>query len=201
MAQIRFQKGGAYDSDIRSLRDAIRANAVNVNCVAVSVIHPKAQGQPPPVFYLNMAYQANSQMPPASASLYIVAFRNGAGAGFRFNLPAFVATFSNPPLVPHGAPAFAALASDGSYGTLGSAHQFPNINDANLATAVTTVANYAGGDPNAPMQAALVRLVIALSEAVRFGSVETGVAGVLGTGGTFNPPWDQIHAWGGHTLG
>lgn len=189
MAQIRFLKGGAYNSDLRSLRDAIRANAVNVNCVPITLTHPLAPGQKP-VFYLNMAYQANSNMPLVTASLYIVAFRNGAGAGFRFNLP----------VVPAGAPPFTLLASDGRYRNLGSDGSFPPITNGNLAESIGAVATYAGGALTDAMKKGLVRLLIATSEAVRLSSVESGVAGVLGNGGTYNPPWDPIHAWGGHSL-
>jgi hypothetical protein len=191
---IRFQHGGAYNSDLGKLRDLVRANGTNVNCTNVPITHPLAPGVQV-VFHINLAYQANGNLAPADASLYTVAFSNNAGATFRFNVL--------PPLGGGCAfPAAVALVEDGSYGSLGHAlAPFPNIADADLVAAVNTVANHAGGALNAAMQTALVRLLIAVNEAVRFADVESGIGAILGKAAIYAPPWATIHNWGGHSLG
>lgn len=191
--QIRFQRGGAYNSDIRSLRDRIRANGTLVNCLQVALIHPNATGVSN--FFINLAFQANPQEPPANASVYTIAFSNNNG-GFRFRM--------NPPLPWGGTCNIQGrdLTEDGSYASLGYPHPpFPSITDANLGAAVSSVANYNGGVLQKQTKDALTRLIIAVNEAIRFGDVENGVAKVLGNTNEYQPPWDQIHNWGGHTLG
>ena len=195
MPQVHFQHGGRYESDIRALCNAIRANGTNVNCVPVQITHPQIMNQQI-TFHINLAYQANSQLPPANASLYTVAFSNQAGAIFRFNL--------QPPLPGNCAfPQATQLVQDGSYQSLGCAHPpFPNITNGNLANAVATVAAYAGGNFTPAMNDALVRLLIAVNEAVRFSDVRAGIENVLRNNqNIYTPPWQQIHNWGGHTLG
>ena len=192
---IRFVHGGAYTADIAALRNAIRANGTNVNCVAVPLSHPTAPGAPVNL-YVNHAYQANSALAPANASIYTTAFSNGAGAIFRFAIvPALGGNCAFP-----GA---TALAADGSYASFGyPAPPLPNISDATLAQAIIDVRGHAGaGAPTAAVLTGLARLVIAVNEAVRFASIETGVNGVLGNAGLYAPNWATVHGWGGHSLG
>lgn len=192
---IRFQHGGAYTADIGALRNSIRANGTNVNCLTVPLSHPLAPGAAASLC-INLAYQANGNLPPANASLYTTAFVNGAGNVFRFTLvPALGGNCAFP-----GA---TVLAIDGSYLSFGFAMPpFPNITDATLAASIQAISGHAGpGVPGAPVLTGLTRLVIAVNEALRFSAVEAGVDGVLGNAGVYAPPWAQIHNWGGHSLG
>ncbi len=188
---LRLLKGGAYFSDLNKIRDAVRTNGTNVNCQHINVIHPNGVQV---TLHMNMAYQANSAVPPAASSLYVVGFTNTAGQQFALNL------------LPFPCPAFQAaslaLHQDGSYASLGYAHGFPNLSDATLFNSVAVVANVANVASFRLVQRnALAILIITVSEAVRFGSVASGMNSILGNLGHYLPDWNMIHNWGGHSLG
>jgi len=192
---IRFQHGGAYTADIGALRNAIRANGTNLNCVAVPLSHPQAPNSPVNL-HVNCAYQANGAVAPANASIYTTAFSNGAGTIFRFNIA--------PPLGGNCAfPGATQLGINGSYASFGiPLGPLPTLSNITLAQAIQTVSGYVGpGAPAPVVLTALARLVIAVNEAVRFAAVETGVNGVLGNAAVYAPDWDTVHNWGGHVLG
>ncbi len=187
---IRLQHGGAYTADISSLRAQIRANGTNPVLAVVTVSHPLAAQTVD--LQLNLAYQPNSALPPINGSLYTVAFGNTHGT-WHFNVGAI------------GVPLPGALlpgALGGDYASLGYPMGLPNITDANLLAAVNAIAGYAGAAPVPPaVLDAMTRLIITVSEAVRFDEVCAGLNSVLGNLSTFVPPVVQIHNWGGHTLG
>jgi len=187
---MRLQRGGAYTSDIRSLRNQIRANGTLPNINVVTVSHPLSNHTVD--LYLNMAYQPNSHFPPINGSLYVVAFGNTNNI-WHFAVGAIGVILPGNP-IPGGL--------TGDYGSLGYALGLPNINDASLRDAVDDVAAYNGAGPvPANVLDGLTRLIIAVSEAVRIDSVEKGIDGVLGNFSNYPPPVAQIHNWGGHLLG
>lgn len=187
---IRLNRGGAYTSDISTLRRQIRANGSVTNCFPIQVTHP---GQPGAVvnMVMNLAFQPNGNLPPANASLYISAFTNAAGT-YLFNIAPMPCIALAGVILP---------AVDGSYLSLGYGLGLPPITDANLAQSVAAVSNFAGGIPGANVLSGLARLIIAVSEAVRFDAVEQGIDGVLGNAGVYQPPVAVIHNWGGHFIG
>jgi len=188
---LRLLHGGAYISDINSLRNTIRANAVPAFEENITIIHPYGAQI---TLHINLAYQANSTLAPAASSLYIVGFTNNTGQRFNLNI------------IPFPFPAAQAgaiqLPQDGSYLSLGYNNGFANINFANLQNSIATVA----GVPNIQgfgivQRRALADLIIVSSEAIRFSEVTNGVNNILGNGNNFLPNWQLIHNWGGHILG
>ncbi|MFJ2987223.1 ribosome-inactivating family protein [Collimonas sp. NPDC087041] len=187
---VRLTRGGAYSTDIRALRGQVRANGTNPVLLAVRVTHPLTANAVD--LYINLAYQPNGNLPPANASLYVVAFGNPNGVWHFAGLGGIGVAV--PGVAFPGA-------INGSYASLGYALALPAITDANLLAAVQSVHAYAGAAVGAPVLDGMARLIIAISEALRFDVVESGVGGVLGNAGNYAPPVAQIHAWGGHTLG
>jgi hypothetical protein len=187
---MRLQRGGAYTSDISLLRSQIRANGTIPNIQIVTVSHPLSVNTVD--LHINLAYQPNSNLPPINGSLYTVAFGNANGI-WNFNVGAIGVALP-------GVPFPGALV--GNYPSLGYNLGLPNITDANLSAAVDAVAGYAGAAP-VPAQVldGMARLIIAVNEAVRFDSVESGIDGVLGNGVNYPPPVNTIHGWGGHSIG
>ena len=47
----------------------------------------------------------------------------------------------------------------------------------------------------------LARMIVVVSEALRFDSVAAGVNAILAMDGSFRPNADTLRAWDGHTLG
>ena len=192
---IRLQHGGAYNTDIANLRNAIRANGTQVQCNPLDplvITHPLAENVQARL-YINLAYQSNSALPPATASLYVVAFQNTDNIVYRFNIPELVGGVC-------GFPDAEVVPSNGSYQQLGRSMSFEEINDYRLGQAVRDVAGYQG-NWNDNIQRALVNLIVSTSEAARFSTVEAGIASVLGNENSYNPNWNEIHDWGGHILG
>ena len=191
--EIRLQHGGAYTTAIGKLRDMVRANGTKPTLVPVTITHPRSSDRVD--LYINMAFEANSQTPPITASLYTVAVRNANGT-WRFDISSVTwGALANAALFP-GKP-------DGSYKSLGYVNALPDISDETLAQAVNNVAHYKGTGPiPSGVRVGITRLIIAVSEAVRFSGVEAGIAAVLGKPkATYTPPTDDIHNWGGHVLG
>lgn len=191
---LRLQRGGAYTSDITSLRRDVRANGTAAALALVTVSHPLAAHTVD--LSINLAYEPNGAMPPIAGSLYVVAFGNPAPAGTWHFAVGGVGLPLPGALIPGG------LA--GSYASLGYPLGLPNLTDANLAAAVDAAATYAGAGPVAPaVLDALARLIIVSSEALRFQEVMTGVDDILGqpAPAQYAPPVATIHNWGGHTLG
>ena len=187
---MRLLRGGAYTSDIRSLRGKIRANGTLPNIGVVNISHPLALSTVN--LYINLAYQPNTNFPPINGSLYTVAFGSNARI-WHFNVGAIGVGLPGV-LIP------GALAGD--YRSLGYALGLPNITDANLLAAVNSVSGYAGAAPvPAPVLDGITRLIIAVNEAARFDEVEGGIDTILGNGGNYLPPVSTIHNWGGHILG
>ncbi|MCA9681569.1 MAG: hypothetical protein KC457_05190, partial [Myxococcales bacterium] len=189
---IRFQHGGAYDSDVDRLRNQTRANGTNVNIAAVVLTHPNTASQV--TFHVNLAFEANSNLQPVDASLYTVAVGNTNGT-WRFNIANFPwGGLAGSPMFP-GAP-------DGSYASLGYNNNNHAITSGDLQQALDNVANYAGAGPvPGGVETGIARLIIAVNEAVRSNTIKGGIGGVLGNNGGYVPDWNRIHNWGGHVLG
>lgn len=188
---LRLQSGGAYTSDISALRAQIRANGTRPNLSIITISHPLAQHTVD--LYINLAYEPNSNLPPINASLYTVAFGNANG----------IWNFAIGNIGGVAVPGVAFPGNlNGSYASLGYAVGLPNITDANLAAAIGAVATYPGTAPvPQPVLDGMARLIIAVSEAVRFDAIESDINGVLGNGNNYAPPAGTIRSWGGHTLG
>ncbi|GAB3438435.1 ribosome-inactivating family protein [Insolitispirillum peregrinum] len=190
---IRLQKGGAYTSDIRKLRNQIRANGTNANIVAIPVTHPGVAGTNLSV-YINLAYQPNGHLAPANASLYVVGFGNANGVWFFAGLGALA--------LPAGAPLPGG--QQGDYGALACPHALPNISDQQLRDAVQTMDAYNGGAMTNVIRHAMALLIVAVSEAARLGGIERKINSVLGNYTVLAADaeaWQLVHNWGGHRLG
>jgi hypothetical protein len=186
---IRFNKGGAYQSDIRALRNLVRTNGTQANILPVTLSHPGTAVRA--TLYLSMAYQPNEHLTVIPGSLYTVAFATAAGVR-NFVLPGVPVPATAQPLA--GNPA-------GSYASLGFNQQVPSISNQSLLDAIIAVSQYAGGPIPANVQTGMARLIIAVSEAVRFDAVAAGVDTVLGSTATYQPDADQLRNWGGHFIG
>ena len=186
---VRLSKGGAYSSDIVKLRKLVRANGSVANFSNIVVTHQDHAGTQVTMI-MNLAFQPNSNSAQPNASLYILGFTNANGT-YTFNIAPW------PGAAIGGA---VALVANGSYASLGHAINLPQITNANLGQAVMDMAAYAGGGMTAAEQTGLARLLIAISEAVRFDAVADGVAAAL-AGTPYNPPSATIHAWGGRMIG
>lgn len=187
---MRLLHGGAYTSDIRSLRARIRANGTLPNIGIINISHPGTLSTVD--LFINFAYQPNSNLPPINGSLYTVAFRNPVGT-WHFNVGA----------IGVGLPGVAIPgALTGDYASLGYPLGLPEITNANLLDAVNAVSGYAGAAPvPVPVLNGITRLIIAVNEAARFDEVEGGINSVLGNVSSYLPPVATIHNWGGHILG
>ncbi len=185
--RLRLQTGGAYTADIASLRDSIRANGTKLTLANIIVSHPKAKGAIK--LLMNLAYNSNAQanIDPANASLYILGFINGNNT-YLFNLDP----------TPYPNLQGTKLNSDGSYPSLGYNFELPSITDDNLASSIDALINFnqqritrrnavAGG---------LTRLIIACSEAIRFNTVENGVNNAI-SGTPYETSWALVHNWNG----
>ncbi|SRR5579859_113937 len=192
---VRFQAGGAYRSDIASLRDQIRANGTNPNLAVVPLRHPGAPAVQNLSMHINLAYQANGNLALVNGSLYAVAFTNPNGT-WHFTVGAIGVALPGAPF-PGG--------NTGSYANLGyPAGPLPAISIANLAQALQDVNAYAGG----PLPAGhvvldgMTRLIVAVNEAIRLNSVETGIDDILNNRPVPAPNWwNEVHSWNGHSLG
>jgi hypothetical protein len=189
MPNLRFIQADAYISDLRSIRDAVRANGTLANAGAIVVTH---SGHPGVALTLtmNLALQPNNALGFVNGSLYICGFTTAARASFRFTmnpapLPALVGTL---------------MAEDGSYASLGYNNNLTQISNVNLGQAVADVNGYAGGVTSANVKTGLARLIICACEAVRFTDVASDVANCL-KGTPFTPRWALIHNWDARTMG
>ena len=105
---IRLVHGGAYNSDIRNLRSAIRATGSNATHEWVTVSHPTATNNRLDVL-VNLAFQPNKHHGKVDGSLYILGFRNSTGTYHFHPFP-----------VPANPPAGSiAINAKGTYGSLG----------------------------------------------------------------------------------
>lgn len=184
--QLRLTTGSDYQDDLTALRDAIRQNGTRATRQAVDVVIGDDTGAPRVSLLLNLAWQAAKNGPAVDASLYTLGFVSQGGTAFVFDIRPF----------PGGTPAGAAtLGGDGSYGWLGYATDpLPTINPSNLHQAVWTLSKLKPADASkpAPFKPDLTRLVIALSEALRFARTEHAIAGLLdGTLATYAPNDDR----------
>lgn len=190
---IRFQHGGAYQAAIRDVRRSVRRNGTRAVCADVPIVHSSAPDTRVH-FYVNMAYQPNNLFPKADASLYTIAFSNGAGRVFRFGgeaLSGIAAPFAQS----------TRLREDGSYRSLDCAQgPFPDITSSGLEMAVRRVASHNGDYLDSSMKKALVCLIIAVNEAVRFTEVEGGSSVLVPSAKVYAPSWNLIHNWGAHSL-
>lgn len=185
---IRLQAGGAYLSDMRTLRGQIEANGPRATALPVTISHPAS----PDGFdlYLNLAYEPDSSLPRPAASLNVLGFRNAKGA-WHFKAPGICSLPAA--LIPGG--------YDGSYAGFGHEHELPPLSNGDLGSDVAALAAYAGEPIAQSLQDSLVRMIVVVSEAARFYSVTAGVNSVLVNEGSFRPKLSTLRAWSGHTLG
>ncbi len=189
---MRLQHGGAYRTDISSLRNQIRANGTNANIVVVTVSHPLTENEVD--LHIKLSYSANSQVGGINSSLYTVAFGNHNGT-WHFNI-------NDRDIVLPGIALHASI--DGSYKQFGHSGELPEITNTNLLGAINAVSNYnggVGGYPSKGVLDGLTRLIISVNEAARFDEVERGIDSVLGNSKSYAPPSETIRSWGGQTIG
>lgn len=193
--KLRLTTDQSYQSDLSKIRDAIRKNGTRATLAEITLTDVDANVAV--TLYVNFAFQSNSQCARSTASIYTLAFGNPHGQ-WHFN-------FSVPGIALPG-PVFPGN-MDGSYHSLNS-DQLPDITKDNILAAVQAVFHYRGGATNNVFRQNLARLIIITSEAIRFNSVEVGVFGQIKKAtdeiekqAGFAPPNEQIHKWGGHTLG
>lgn len=186
---LTFQKGGAYIADLISICNEVRQNGSNQNVAEFCVNFP---GQEVDVkLLINLAYQPNVNLAPASQSVYLLGFKNSAGTYVFNTFPA-----------PHN---YLMLPLDGSYKGLGYATGFGKdfvITNENLRAAIASLQYHVPGNKiDEVIKNALTRLIIGSSEAIRSKSVGDGINSILGTTGLYAPDWDIIHSWNGQGLG
>jgi hypothetical protein len=186
IVQLRLTTGSDYQDDLAALRDTIRRNGTRATRHAVDLVIDDDAGAPRVSLLLNLAWQAAKNGPAVDASLYTLGFVGQSGMAFVFDIRPF----------PGGTPTGAtALGGDGSYGWLGYATgPLPAINPSNLHQAVWTLSKVRPADASkfAPFKPDLTRLVIALSEALRFARTAHAIAGLLdGTLATYAPNDDR----------
>ena len=190
MPQLRFASTDAYISDIKKIRDDIKANGSLAQGGNITLVHPN-DANINLTFVMNFALQPNGSFASPNGSLYIVAITNGNGT-YPFNM--------NPFPIPAIPGAAAAMPDDGSYASLNYNNDATQITSINLAQAIQDVSGYAGGATSAQVKRGLARLIIATAEAARFSSVATGISQTL-KGTPYVPEWDSIHNWDAKTLG
>jgi len=189
---LRLAPGGAYLSNLTTTCNVIRTNGTLVNVSRCTVTHPQVAGNIQ--LLINLAYQPNGTLPPATASLYVLGFANAATT-YTFDLGPFPGGPIPGVVVLNGL--------NGSYASLGYPTGFDGllINDANLQSSIQALQAYTGGVYTPLFLNSLTRLIIASSEALRLNSVGTAVGSVLGNSTNYAPNWLTVHNWGGHTLG
>ena len=185
---IRLRRGGAYLADLDTLRRLVEANGPRPTMLPVTVIHPASPHTI--AVYLNLAYEPDLARPRPAASLCVLGWRNGHGA-WHFRVPG-VASLPDA-LIPGGC--------TGSYAGLGHPHTLPALTNADLGRDVAALAAYAGRPLDQALRDSLARMIVVVSEALRFDSVAAGVDAILTMDGSFRPNADTLRAWDGHTLG
>ena len=185
---IRLRRGGAYLADLNTLRRLVEANGPRTTILPVTITHPASAGHVD--VYLNLAHEPDAARPRPAASLCVLGWRNEHGA-WHFHVPG-VASLPDA-LIPGGC--------TGTYAGLGHPHELPALTNADLGHDVAALAAYAGRPLDQALRDSLARLIIVVSEALRFDSVAAGVNAVLGMDGSFRPNHVTLRAWDGHTLG
>ena len=185
--KLRLSKDGSYKSDLQTIRNAIRGNGTHQNLVEIDLTIPSVASIK---VFLNFAFQSNGSMPASDASLYLLAFNGAANTQWRFNITV-------PGLPIPGTQ----LPMDGSYLSLGypAPGPLPTITKPNLENAVQNISRFTGPVTDA-IRTDLARVIITVSEAIRFQSVEVGILSAL-DGKNYEPDGVQIRNWGGHKLG
>jgi hypothetical protein len=185
---IRLRRGGAYLADLDTLRHLVEANGPRPTILPVTVTHPaSARGVD---VYLNLAHEPDPARPRPAASLCVLGWRNGQGA-WHFHVPG-IASLPDA-LIPGG--------YTGSYAGLGHPHELPTLTNADLGHDVAALAAYAGRPLDQGLRDSLARMIVVVSEALRFDSVAAGVNAVLVMDGSFRPNPATLRTWDGHTLG
>ncbi|NIA55079.1 hypothetical protein HAV22_15690 [Massilia sp. TW-1] len=185
---IRLRRGGAYLADLDTLRRLVEANGPRPTMLPVTVVHPESAHTID--VYLNLAYEGDRARPRPPASLCVLGWRNGQGA-WHFRVPG-VASLPDA-LIPGGC--------TGSYAGLGHPHELPALTNADLGRDVAALATYAGRPLDQALRDSLARMIVVVSEALRFDSVAAGVSAILAMDGSFRPHAGTLRAWDGHTLG
>ena len=185
--KLRLSKDGSYKSDLQAIRNAIRANGTRQNLVEIDLTVPPG---PWAKVFLDFAFQSNGAMPASDGSLYLLAFKGAVDSQWRFNMT--IPDLPVPGII---------LPMNGSYLSLGYPlpDPLPTITKPNLDNAVQNISRFAG-EVNAAIKTDLARVIIAVSEAIRFRDVEVGILSAL-DGQDYVPNGVQIRNWGGHTLG
>ena len=199
-SQLRLQHGGAYQSDIRELRRLVRANGTSTRHMEIQITcpndpHSKNDTLPSVRFYMHLAYQPSDLFPAVSESLYTVAFSNNDTEEYHFQMS------SSPGAVRRDSK-LVRLHNNGDYDELNAQKRFPCITKNNLQQSVFAVAKHKGAYLSDDIKHALVRLLVAVNEAVRFYEVEDRISEVLGgSRASYEPDGGKIHNWGAHSLG
>ncbi|MFK0573534.1 ribosome-inactivating family protein [Endozoicomonas sp.] len=144
-------------------------------------------------FFINFAFSANTSYSSVNGSLYTLGFGNRAGV-FCFDLDGdLLSGISGPRNIMQNI--------DGSYRSLGFLHGLPEIDYADLISAVVELSEFNAdrGRMNA-IRGSLARLIIAINEAIRFDMVANAIDQVI-RGTHYRPPCRLIHNWGGSFIG
>ena len=188
--QLTLAKNGVYTSDLKTIIDDIRKNGTEPKCHTITISHPKGIAIE---LYMNFALEQNRNNPPKNASLNILGFKTNTNDEFVFDINPFPCSeFSKNATK---------ILINGSYRSMGYPMDLPVITDSNLHQSIEILNNFKIANEIQKKELdALTRLIITISEAVRFSSVAIGINSVLGNDTSFTPNSFEIIGWGGHSI-
>jgi len=189
--KLRLENKGIYISDLQTIINSIKENGNKTSCDSIIISHPKGSEI---TLLMNFGLETNSKNPPANASLNILGFKTSNNQEFIFDINPFPCEKSKINTKK--------MVVDGSYKSLGYSMKLPSITNENLHESITILNSIINSSKIGQKEYdSITRLIIILSEAIRFTSVANGVNSVLDNNEiSFSPNLFEIIGWGGHSI-
>lgn len=190
-------KNDSYKTDLSKIRDRIRQNGTLEKIEWITIKSPRTDKKV--ALALNIAFEPNNNKTAPDGSLYVFGFSAVNLLG-EIHHPYFFSIADRDVGVANSGQRLPKI--NGSYTSLGYPHTLPIITEANLIDSIENLAKYRGEvNQLVNVKMGLARLIIALSEAIRFCEVKEGVNSVLAAkDNTYTPNSTLIHNWGGHKI-
>jgi len=178
---IRLTSAEEYSADINSLRADIIKNGRKKEIQEISISSPYDKNTKISVF-MNFAFGDS-----VDSSLYILSFTGMGSFTFTFGIN------GNP------SGSYKSLGYDGSFSEPNN--ELPLITRSELAKAIYFIGSVKNDIDARKILKFYSIIIVTISEALRFQSVEDGIKRVLDSEDEeFHPELDIVHNWGGHQL-
>ncbi len=187
---LSLEKSSIYLSHLKQIINFIKVNGVRSKCQIVQLSHPNVGSIK---LYLNFALEQNANNVPTESSIAILGFKIANNTEFKFKKDCSLCDIFSKECI--------TLKIDGSCKNTGYPYQLPKVSAFSIQESIQTLTNYKKSKKlNKPELDAITILSIVSSEAIRFSSVATGIAGVLENNSEFTPNSFEIIGWGKHSI-